>query len=276
MEWFRFYSDTISNPKIRRLPVTSRWIWVSVLALANASPERGTLQIEAGLPYSTEDIADAAKVSEAEVEQALATFVEQSMLTLMPEGYYRVTGWDKRQFESDDSTARSRKSRAKQGDSRRNDDATSLQRPNVVAATPPETDTDSEKEERENPAPTRGWGRGIPAPTAELLSTLDARANHTPILTAYTDDLIRWHVQGMDWAVIDRGLTLVLERDKPFAYGLTMLKNWFQEGKRTLDDFVGKPNTRAARASPREPTPLPAHSLKNDPNAGRWRKAHGG
>jgi len=112
MEWFRFYSDTLSNPKIRRLSVTARWIWVAVLALANQSPERGALLIEWGLPYTVSDIADAAKVAEADVEEALAVFVAQGMLTRTEDGVYHVTNWDKRQFASDDSAERVRKSRA--------------------------------------------------------------------------------------------------------------------------------------------------------------------
>ncbi|MCL6443142.1 MAG: hypothetical protein K6T83_06760 [Alicyclobacillus sp.] len=37
MEWFRFYTEAISDTKIRRLPPAQRWLWVVMLSLARKS-----------------------------------------------------------------------------------------------------------------------------------------------------------------------------------------------------------------------------------------------
>lgn len=170
MDWFRFYHDTISNTKLRRLPVAHRWTWVVVLTLASQSPARGLLCIEPGVPHTPEDIADAAKLPEKDVEKALDAFCTLGMLTPIAGGGYAVTGWHKRQYDSDDSTERSRRARDKR-QQQRNVDATLQERPrndagplhatppkrsHSVAATPPDTDTDTEADtdtEREGEQP---------------------------------------------------------------------------------------------------------------------------
>ncbi|NMP24817.1 hypothetical protein [Sulfobacillus harzensis] len=110
------------------------------------------------------------------------------------------------------------------------------------------------QKEREKEARARDWGQAIPPPTAELLSRLDARENHRRILLTETDDLVKWHQHGMEWAVIDRGLTISLERDKPFAYALSTLRDWFGSGKHTMAHFLGTPGAPA----PVGATPKPA------------------
>ena len=135
--WFRLYVEMTADRKIRRLPIASRWIWVVMLACARSSPKPGWLLITDDQPYETDDIADAAAATSKEVERALAAFVKAEMVEQV-DGCWRVVAWDKRQFEGDSSTERSRRSRSRQRPEEppSNDDATlhrgSMQRPPSV------------------------------------------------------------------------------------------------------------------------------------------------
>ena len=104
------------------------------------------------------------------------------------------------------------------------------------------------------PARERTWDRVIPESVGALLTVLDAQK---PILTTGTDDLVRWHVEGMQWEVVARGLQTAIDLQKPFAYAQAILRGWRQEGKLTLAAFTGdttktaRPRDKpASRASP--------------------------
>ena len=136
--WFRFYTETIHDRKIRRLKVEYRWLWVCVLALARQSPQPGFLLISEGDPCGPDDIADAAALPVRTVKNGIEALVEAGLLErksvvspslLAPKSLALcVVNWDKRQYEGDNSTERSRRSRAKSVDGS-NDDATLHERP---------------------------------------------------------------------------------------------------------------------------------------------------
>ncbi len=97
--------------------------------------------------------------------------------------------------------------------------------------------------QEKTPARERTWDRAIPESVGTLLTVLDAQK---PILTTGTDDLVRWHVEGMQWEVVARGLQTAIDLQKPFAYAQAILRGWRQEGKLTLAAFTGE-NAKAAR-----------------------------
>ncbi|WIG60449.1 MAG: HNH endonuclease family protein [Ktedonobacterales bacterium] len=102
MEWFRLYNEALHDRKLRRLPVAYRWVWVAVLAMASASPERGALLIAGNVPAAFEDMQDTAAVDLADVRSAVSAFEQQDMLVRRAsDGAWVVVNWQKRQFISD-------------------------------------------------------------------------------------------------------------------------------------------------------------------------------
>ncbi|MEI6309909.1 MAG: hypothetical protein WCP58_09745, partial [bacterium] len=111
--WFRLYTGICADPKLRRLPVSQRWAWVVVLALAKESPQPGRLLLCEGLPLRADDLADQAHITLREAEEALASFLLQGMVT-EEDGIYDVVHWAKRQYLSDCSSERVRRFRQKE------------------------------------------------------------------------------------------------------------------------------------------------------------------
>lgn len=144
--WFRFYVETPTDPKIRRLSPEERWLWVAVLAAARKSPMPGWLLLTESIPLDADDLGDFAGVTPAKVEKGLAKLVTLGLVITDPlTGAWRVARWDERQFESDDTTARTKKHR-------QNAKATAMERSIDGEATPPETDTESDTETKDDDA----------------------------------------------------------------------------------------------------------------------------
>lgn len=140
--WFRFYVEAIYDRKLRRLPPAQRWLWVVILAIARQSPIPGVLLLSVdGVDgaVTDDDLADASGLKVSDVRKGLDAMASVGMLiTDLDLGAWRVVAWNERQYESDKSTERASKHRAK------HDDATTMQRPNAVDATPPEAETDTD------------------------------------------------------------------------------------------------------------------------------------
>lgn len=137
MQWFRFYSETIGDPKLRRLardmnasPAEAIGLWAILLALASSSPERGRLLLSAGIPITAEDLSQISGL--ANIDSWLVHMSELSMITRNLVGW-QVTHWDARQFTSDDVNVRVKKHRSKNSET--------LQQRFCNA---PEADTDTE------------------------------------------------------------------------------------------------------------------------------------
>ena len=109
--WFRFYTEAPTDPKVRRLSVESRWLFVAVLGLARMSPLPGTLMLTETVPAGVDDLADYANLPAKKVQTALKELVDLGLVQSNPFGCWFVPNWDKRQFESDDVTKRTRQHR---------------------------------------------------------------------------------------------------------------------------------------------------------------------
>jgi hypothetical protein len=135
--WFRFYVEAASDRKLRKLDPAHRWLWVAVLCAAGSSPIPGELLLTDHQPLDAEDIADIAALPLPTVEAGLAALVSAGLLvkddTL---GCLTVAQWSARQFESDTSTERSRRSRERA----RSDGATLQER----SSNGPESESDTE------------------------------------------------------------------------------------------------------------------------------------
>lgn len=168
MDWFRFYSEAANDKKLRRVarltgqaPATVLGIWTIMLSIASESPERGKLLIGQDTPATAEDIAD---IAGCNVTETLLKLDETGLVTQC-NGVICITAWDKRQYESDNSTPRVYKHRQKAkeaAEAAKNAESapivTEVKRYNGVTVTPPDTDTEINTS-------------GANAPSADPLST---------------------------------------------------------------------------------------------------------
>ena len=114
MTWFRFYTDTVKDPKINRLSFVHRWLWVTVLSFAKESPIQGHLKLSRNVSVTFQDISDAVHIPLDDVQEGMKLLEDLDMLHRDEiDGHYIVTHWSKRQFVSDDSTSRVHKHREK-------------------------------------------------------------------------------------------------------------------------------------------------------------------
>lgn len=105
MEWFRFYSAALDDPKVQRLPAELFKVWVNLLCLANQGDVRGQLP-------AREDIAFRLRLSEAETDAALDALIARGLLDEV-DGALTPHNWGGRQPKSDNVTERVQRHRAK-------------------------------------------------------------------------------------------------------------------------------------------------------------------
>lgn len=158
--WFRFYVEAFPDRKIRRLKPAQRWVWVAVLGAARESHEPGKLYVAPGLPMTRRELADYAAVSDRELESALKAMSELSMITLT-DALITVTNWDKRQFESDNVTERTRDHRERSREQDRNVPGNTPERTRAFA-TETETETETEEEQGGEPPAARKRAHQLP------------------------------------------------------------------------------------------------------------------
>ena len=145
MPWFRFYSEAVRDTKLRRIArKTDRpfaetiGIWAIILSFASESHQRGQLLLSDGNPVDQDDISDIAGCNADETLQQL----QSNGMVTVSDGVICVSAWNKRQYESDNSTPRVNKFR----DKARNVSETLHERFSNADVTPPDTDTESDTE----------------------------------------------------------------------------------------------------------------------------------
>ena len=189
--WFRLYSEFSTDPKVQSMPehMQRRLIMLFCLRCSNGD---ATLQQQDELLLQQE-LCCALRITPDELAETKELFIKKNFIT----DAWEVIKWNKRQFQSDHSTPRSQKSRArKRLDSKdenpfqeapepppiehklRNGDATLQQRLANGSATPPDTDTDTDTEERcsglrEPVVENRGKGFSPPSPDKTNFSAHD-------------------------------------------------------------------------------------------------------
>ena len=130
-QWFRMYAEFAHDPKVQSMSEALQRR-LAVLMCMRCSNDIATLQ--------EDELAVALRISEQDLAETKAVFLRKGFI----DESWNLLNWDKRQFNSDSSTERSRKHReAKKQQPQSN--ATQCN----VAATPPDTDTDTDTEERE-------------------------------------------------------------------------------------------------------------------------------
>lgn len=207
--WFRLYTETLTDPKIRRLTPSQRWLWVAVLAAARQSPIPGQLLLTETEPMTDRDLAHLADLSVKVTRAGLEKLTELGLVAMVMQrpidadgddpgrvaGASRarggrdqggevltVTKWNDRQFESDEANNRSKKHRSKPADATGmqrgiNGDATDQsQRQRQTPSSPPPTS---------RPTPPNGAASGGEEETREqfiertLTATFELMAEQT-------------------------------------------------------------------------------------------------
>lgn len=113
MQWFRWWHDGTTDPKLLRLHPQHRWLWIAVLTLASESPKRGYLYISEHLPCTVEEVARKANLPVSVAKAGLDLMLDPKfgMLDLDASGAWHVINWDKRQPKREDPTNAERQKR---------------------------------------------------------------------------------------------------------------------------------------------------------------------
>lgn len=135
--WYRAYAGTVKDDKLAEVSVIAECSRSVAIAAWHAILESAAETEDSGRFETTPRRVAAALCEPASVIEAV--FAAMAEIGMIGEG--AVTAWKARQFESDNSTQRSRKHR----ETKRNADATLQGR----CATPPEAETDTENREED-------------------------------------------------------------------------------------------------------------------------------
>lgn len=175
MQWFRFYTEAISDKKLRRIARDNNesmahvlGVWAIVLSMASDSPVRGQLLISNDVPATIEDIEDAAGCNvTATFQKLLVTGLVTELVTNDGKTVYIIPAWDKRQFDSDSSATRVRKHRERQKAAKSNDGVTLQKR----FCNAPDTDTDTDSNTNVPASAGSASAELTPPPPATSLSS---------------------------------------------------------------------------------------------------------
>lgn len=141
MPWFRFYTETVTDRKIRRLKIEHRWLWVVVLCAARQSPVEGVLVLSEREPIEPADLADMGALTERQVVSGLKALEAAGLIEMDSNiGAWSVPKWGDRQYKSDNSTARVTAMRERQ----RRSDETLQARSSDGPSNAPETETETD------------------------------------------------------------------------------------------------------------------------------------
>lgn len=150
--WFRFYTEAFSDRKIRRLKPEHRWLFAACLGAARQSPEAGVLLVAEGLPMDARDLADWAGIDVRTVKAGMRALIDLGLIVERSLGDHGEIAWSSptfqdRQFESDDTTKRTRKYRATREYANEGTfQPSSRERSGNVGRNVPETETETETE----------------------------------------------------------------------------------------------------------------------------------
>lgn len=105
LPWFRLYHELVDDEKVRLLAFEDRWHYVALLCCKC----KGILDSESDLPMLERKLAVKLGVQQRELEEIGRRLREVGLI----DENWQPQGWDKRQFQSDHSTERVRRHRAK-------------------------------------------------------------------------------------------------------------------------------------------------------------------
>jgi len=121
LPWFRFYHEAATDSKFDVISMTTGIDWCSVfgawskiLCVAASSPVRGSLYVTLQKRFSNAHVTAMLRFGNEQSEAIMQAFIDCDMLDLDEQSAYRVKNWEKRQYDSDNSTKRVREFRKRQ------------------------------------------------------------------------------------------------------------------------------------------------------------------
>lgn len=169
LPWLRLYTEAIDDEKLRLLAFEDRWHFIAILCCKG----KGILN-EDNDQLMWRKVAVKLGLQLRELEEVARRLSEVGLVdikTLQP------SGWDKRQFSSDNSTDRVRRHRNKQKNQYNTEvkhDETLHKRSETVSVTSPDTDTDTDK----------ATNVALSEPAAQVADRADA-CPHQKIIAVY-------------------------------------------------------------------------------------------
>lgn len=130
--WFRFYAESVNDPKVQRLPAHLFKTWVNLLCIA--SSHEGTLP-------RVEDMAFQLRMSNHDLQSHIDELIGLSLVDIRPDQALEPHNWKVRQYVSDTSKERTKKYR--KNIKKRACDVTV-----TASVTPPDTDTDTDTDQK--------------------------------------------------------------------------------------------------------------------------------
>jgi hypothetical protein len=137
--WFRFYSETLNDPKVQRLPAQHFKTWVNLLCLAGSNGGK--------LPRR-DDIAFQLRMSDHDAQIQIDELIGVGLIDIAADGSLEPHNWKGRQYISDCSTERVRKYRENKAETVSNVSCN-------VSETPPDTEADTETDTDITPLPPK-------------------------------------------------------------------------------------------------------------------------
>lgn len=119
--WFKVWNEMVFDPKLSRIAREVRQsrafvigAWITLLAMASESPERGTLYVTRNVRVTDDDIAESWILDLDKTTELLDAFIHLGLLQRLDNQVLMVTNWEKRQAPPDPTAAkRMREKRAK-------------------------------------------------------------------------------------------------------------------------------------------------------------------
>ncbi len=185
--WFRLYSnDLLSDRKLNRVSAVLdipkaavRGVWLTLMAMANDSPERGTCLIAMDIPVSEREICDDCGLDWETFDAILAEF---EVLGMIERGECLVLpNFLKRNPPSDSSAERVRRYRARQKQQDVTVTETLQSQASNTTESDPESDPESEKEQESTATPSAETDL-TPRNLAEWKSCLETGNHNKPAL----------------------------------------------------------------------------------------------
>lgn len=245
--WFRVYSEIVGDSKIQRISKKTGKpeglvlaIWVTLLAWANKSKDRGRVEITEGEPYGLEDLTRATGFPRKTVQAVLLEMINLRMVDFEEETLtFVISNWSNRQFPSDNSTERVKKHRLTNREtlhetlhdtSLETSHESTMKRfgnaPDTDTDIDTELDTDTEAEEEEERADTRSKEKQKAA--AAVFKLYETEIG---VITSTIADDIKSALEDYPAEWFERAFQESARQNKrSWKYALAILKRWKVEG----------------------------------------------
>lgn len=255
LPWFRAYPEAAFDPKFeiiaRQLEIENLFVfgaWWKILCIAGNSPIRGSLYVTFQKRFSNGDVAALLGISDDLCNTLLEAFKDLDMIYQDENGAWRITNWEKRQFDSDNSTERVKKFREKAKTNECNGDETLHDRFRNGDETPPDTDTDPDTE--------YSGGGGLRENSPEIFATYEKEIG--PITPFIADELKAAEKEFPKEWIISAFQESARQNARSMKYVLAILRRWQVDGFQSVNKPTSNGNVRSKYHKPTKAEELAA------------------